>query len=127
MSRSTLFLLAIMFSSLAHSGCWKVGDFSGVSAKAGDSYAIGKDGMSGQSFMIQISGSATAVVPSDLSCKEVSSTSVVCIHSEPNRSVVETWSVDTVKNIAFYTKATSGYAIFDGPNLFVGRIIGACN
>jgi hypothetical protein len=120
-------MFSILASYTGHAGCWKVGEFSGVSAKAGDAYAISKDGMSGQSFMVQISGSSTAVIPNDLSCKEVSSSSVVCIHSEPNRSVVETWSVDAIKKIAFYTKVTSGYAIFDGPNLFVGKIIGECS
>jgi hypothetical protein len=127
MLRALLLVFAFILPNVSLSECWKVGEFSGVSAKVGDNYTISKDGMTGQNFMIKITGATTSVIPSDLSCKAASAASAVCIHSEKNRSVVETWSIDPVKKIAFYTKATSGYAIYDGPNLFVGKVLGPCN
>ncbi|MBV2129022.1 hypothetical protein [Arsukibacterium indicum] len=122
-----IFSVFILFlSTSCFAGCWKIGEFSGYSARAGDKYEIKADGLTGRTFMLQIAAEASALVPSDLTCKQVSSTSLVCISSENHKGVVETWSVDPKNGLAFHTKSISGYGMFDGANLFVGKILGSC-
>ena len=119
--------MSLTLATSCFAECWKIGELSGYSARASDGYEITKDGLTGKTFFLQVVGEASAVVPNDLSCREVSSTSLVCISTEKARSVVETWSVDPENGSAFHTKSVSGYSAFDGANLFVGKILGSCN
>lgn len=126
MKKTIVLILSILTSPFCNAECWKIGDLKGYSSRAGSEYKISEDSFTGKTFMVQISGATSAVVPNDLTCKEVSSTSLVCISSEKNRGVVETWSIDPKNGVALYTKSVSGYNIFDGGNLFIGKIIGTC-
>lgn len=115
-----------MTSHFCNAECWKVEELKGYSSRAGSEYKISEDSLTGRTFLVKISGDTSVVTPNDLTCKQVSSTSLVCISTGKSRGVVETWSVDPKNGIAFYTKSISGYSLFDGRTLFVGKIIGSC-
>lgn len=120
-------LLLFLVSTTAHSACWTVGDFKGYSAKKGADYNIGIDGLTGQKFSVHIAGEASAVIPSsDLECKQLATHSIACTFSEGGRGTVEIWAVDPEQGVAYYTKSSNGFGIFDGPVLFVGEVKGKC-
>ena len=123
------FVLAITALACAHASaaCWKVAELSGSSARAADGFAIGSDGFSGQTFEVTITSNSGAVKPSNLSCRPATKNSLVCIDSKEGRLTVETWSVDESQKKLVHTKAISGYGTYDGGNLFVGKIVGACS
>ena len=123
-----LALILFIFCSNAYSQCWEVGDLKGVSAKEGSKYEVSKDGISKNTFKINIAGKNSSVTPSsDLKCMQLATHSLTCLYSENGKGTTETWSVDPENYVAYYTKTNSGYGMFDGAALFVGTIKGSCN
>ena len=124
--KNLLLVATLSISQFAVAECWTVADLQGVSARAAEGYSVAKDGYSGQRFEVTILDQRSSVSPSDMQCRKLSKTSIVCLDSTGERSTVETWSVDPQTRTAFHTKARSGFGALDGANLFVGRIVGAC-
>jgi hypothetical protein len=113
----------LMLSTVSYADCWKVGELKGYSARNSDGYILSADGLTGQEYSLNIDGDGTAVIPNDMQCMELTAHSILCV----GEGTVEVWSVDPLKNAAYYTKSANGFGAFDGPTIFVGKIIGSCN
>lgn len=85
------------------------------------------DAFSGTVFRVSLNKDSPSVSPSNLPCELISSTTLLCSEVRNEKVVVETWKVDADRKIVFHIKAISGYGKYDGGNLLVGRIKGACN
>ncbi|WP_339414561.1 hypothetical protein [Pseudomonas sp. EA_35y_Pfl2_R5] len=120
-------LVFVFLAANVQAECWQVGDLKGVTAKSADKYSITEDGMSKKMFLVNIKENASSIIPSsDLECLKVSNHSMTCIYPTESKGTVETWAVDPANNIAYYTKSVSGFGIFDGPTMLVGKILGMC-
>lgn len=119
-------LIGLIFMD-ASATCWKVTDLHGSSTRASSGFTLDRDGFTGQTFEITINSDTGAVKPSNLSCRPATKNSLVCIDSQDDRLTVETWSIDESQRKLVHTKAISGYGLYDGGNLFIGKIIGQCS
>ena len=118
--------LAAMVPVVCKAGCWEVSDLKGVSAAAHEAYKLTPDGFGKNAPAIHlVSTDAGGMVSGhgDFVCKEFGPTTVVCFGGEAGSSHVETWTIDPVSDVAWFTRTRSGFGPFDGAALFVGKAV----
>lgn len=121
----------LLFMLLAIAGqvsaeCYVVGEFKGIGAREHNEFSFDKDGMTGQKFMVDISGDASRVTPNDMECFEAGFRTLVCLSNIQGRASVETWAVYPENDVAIFTKVRNGAGPFNGGMLMRGKVLGTC-
>lgn len=125
--RHFCFIAALFANNTVCAECYVIENMAGYIAANREDYKIVDDGMKERKFFVQINGQGSSVSPSDLSCIETSSTSLLCSYNKDGQSTVETWAVDPTKKKAYYTQTRSGFGpTMNNAKLLVGDIVGRC-
>ncbi len=121
-------VVLLLMGTYVFGECWVVSGFHGYAGNVADDFTIHKDSLSGQTFNLNIDSDKSTVSGSkEISFTEVTPQLIVGIYrSGTNKGVVESWGVDIKNRMAFYTQTKSGYTIFDGAKMFIGKVEGKC-
>ncbi|EGQ9064965.1 hypothetical protein WD347_004447 [Vibrio parahaemolyticus] len=122
-----LVLLISIWSYSALAGCYVVGDLKGHSAFQDEGFALSKDGISSQKFILEFDGEKSSVSPNDLSCFQVGLNTLFCAYVGNDESTVEIWTVYPDENKVTYSKSRNGFGILNSASMFVGNIKGRCD
>lgn len=129
MTRMTVARLLVVASAVAapfaHADCWVVGELAGASINPSEATPT-KDGMTGQTFKLTVSGKLAAVSPSDLTCGPIGDSMAVCIGSKGSAWTAETWSVDRQSGRVIHTNNRTASGPYSGGRLFVGKVLSRC-
>lgn len=123
-------MLALIISniSIANSSCYVAEDLEGYSSRDRNNFKLEEDGLSKQTFNININGEQSSISPSDMKCMQAGLNSLLCLDvKSKGQVVIETWIVYPAQEKVIYTKAVNGYQAFNGANMFIGNLKGKCN
>ena len=128
---TTVLIINIVFFMLgpfAFAECWTVSDFQGYATNFANDFEIHKDSLTSQTIDINIDGDKSTVTGSEgITFFEITPHLIVGIYNSGTyKGVVESWGLDIEKGKVFYTQTKSGYIVFDGAKMFVGKIVGKC-
>ncbi len=122
-----LVLLFLLFSGSAFSKCWITGSFKGFEAKKHQSMKFQVAEMTKNKFVINISGTEGSIVGSNMETFIVTGdSSLVGISIMENGTTTESWQIDEVNGLVYFTKSTLGFGPFDGVMSLIGKVEGDC-
>jgi len=117
----------MMLQGIAYAECWIVSKLKGYQTLAAEQYSFVDSGFS-KPFRINIDGNNSSVEGWDnVTFVEITPQLLMGVYKSGGyQGSVDVWGIDTEKRKVFYTQAKSGFSIFDGTKMFIGKIDGKC-
>lgn len=121
-------LLMLITAQPVFAECWVVSGLKGYESKAADNYNTHESAYSGQQFRITINGKKSSVTGWEpMTFEEITPQLIVGVYKSGGyKGQVDTFGIDIEHGKVFYTQTKSGYSIFDGTKMFIGKLEGKC-
>jgi hypothetical protein len=121
-------LLFLIAANPVFAECWVVSGLKGYGSNVADNFNIHEDGLSGQQFRITINGKKSSVTGWEpMTFEEITPQLIVGIRKSGGyKGQVDAFGIDVENRKVFYTQIKSGYSIFDGAKMYVGKLEGKC-